>query len=120
MNWLTTDLDVACSITVIKKINENVTLGYPKTYNILYAFMQYDVISVIEWQKMEYTQQLNRINAFKNYVNNIEFININETQINNVFRLAIGTPGELVGWLLSQGVWNDSEVWNDKAKWPLI
>jgi hypothetical protein len=96
MAWVSTNKDVATSIIVTKTVIGQALTGYPKTYNLLDAFAAQPVITENEWQKMPYSQQLERITAFKNYINAQEGISVNGTQSNEPFRDSDITPGQIV------------------------
>jgi hypothetical protein len=96
MAWLTTDTDVATTLTVHKTVNDQPLTGYPKTYSILGAFNSFAVITVDEWHKMTVEPRNERIIAFKAYIHEIEDIDVNTTQTNDVYRESSETPGEIV------------------------
>jgi hypothetical protein len=96
MAYITTNTDVACTITVTKKVVGQLLSGYPKTYSILDAFAAQPAITERAWQKMPYTQQSARITAFKSHINGLEGMDIDATQTNDVFRDSAATPGVIV------------------------
>lgn len=96
MAYITTDTDVACTLTVSKTENGENIPGYPKDYSILGVFGEYPGIEVLTWRIMERNARDERIIAFKEYVNRIELIDVDDTSINNVYRLSTETPGMIV------------------------
>lgn len=97
MAYITTDRDVACTITVRKTVNGQNLGGYPKQYSLLDAFEGFKEITVDEWHKTLEVPRLKRIKAFISYINHIEEINIEDKQTNEVFRPATVEPGIVVG-----------------------
>ena len=95
MAWVSTNKDVAISIMVTKTVLGQALTGYPKTYSILSAFDTQGAITENEWRKMPYSQKTARISAFKDYINNMESMDINSTQINDAFRDSAVTPGQI-------------------------
>ncbi|WP_270543900.1 hypothetical protein [Butyricimonas paravirosa] len=96
MAYITTDTDVACTLTVSKTENGENIPGYPKDYSILGAFGEYPGIEVLAWRIMERNARDERIIAFKEYVNRIELIDVDDTSINDVYRHSAETPGMIV------------------------
>jgi hypothetical protein len=110
--WFTTATDVSQTLTVSK------SFGAVRNYRLLDAFGSFFPITSDEWHRIPMSQRLNRITAFKNYVNEIERIDIDSVQRNSVFRPSTIIPGELAEtWLFATGVWNDAGIWNDKYYW---
>jgi hypothetical protein len=104
--WLTTDTDVACRLTVI-----DTRLNVTRTYSLIAAFPEFTAITPDDWQKMLMPPRMERIKAFKAYINDLESIDIDAIQTNDVFRRNEG------GWILATGYWNDNGDWDDEAKW---
>lgn len=96
MAWVTTDTDVACSLTVNKEVNGSPLSGYPKKYSILAAFGQYAAITEEQWHKAGYSEYHERIEAFRAYVENLEVIDTLATQTNEPFRMSTEDPGIIV------------------------
>jgi hypothetical protein len=96
MAWVSTNKDIATAIIVNKTVLGQPLLGYPKTYSILDTFAELPEITEREWQKMPYSQQSERIIAFKDYLNDLESMDINATQTNDVFRDSAITPGVII------------------------
>ena len=96
MAWVTTNTDVATTLTVEKKVEGQALAGYPKPYSLLSAFGSKQAITANEWQKMSLTPRNERIDEFKAYVENAENISIAATQTNDVFRPSSETPGVIV------------------------
>jgi hypothetical protein len=115
--WLTTDTDVACALRVT-----DTQLNVTRTYSLLDAFIlpkvAFNPITVDDWHKMPMPARMARINAFREYVNDLEAIDVEAIQTNDVFRPAVEAPGEpAVDWILKTGYWNDAGAWYDTAKW---
>lgn len=96
MAYITTDTDVACTLTVSKTENGENIPGYPKDYSILGEFGEYPGIEGLAWRIMERNARDERIIAFKEYVNRIELIDVDDTSINDVYRHSAETPGMIV------------------------
>jgi hypothetical protein len=112
--WITTNTDVACRVSITDKL-----LNVTRTYSLLDAFLAFPAITVDEWHKMRMPPRMERINAFKNYINEVEAIDIEAIQTNEVFRPAGETPGTPAkGWILETGFWDDDGRWMDTATWP--
>lgn len=94
MAWVTTNRDVATSLTVHKKVGGINISGYPKTYSILSAFPGVTVITVNQWQKL--ADRSSRIAAFKRYIKTAENIDVDATQTNDVYRTSTTPPGTIV------------------------
>jgi hypothetical protein len=86
MAWVSTNKDVATKIVITKTVLGQNLSGYPKEYSILDAFAGQTAITERAWQKMPYSQQLERIIAFKIHINELENMDINTVQTNDVFR----------------------------------
>lgn len=95
MAWITTDTDVACTLTVNKIISGQQVIGYPRTYSILDAFDTYEAITTNQWQKLSSVQRDARIDDFKSYVNNVESIDTDAIQTNTATRPTSGNVGEI-------------------------
>jgi hypothetical protein len=73
--------------TMLKAVST--ALGIERTYNLLAAFDTYPAITVKQWQEMSPEFLLERIAAFKAYINALEVIDIDEIQTNDVLRTAL-------------------------------
>jgi hypothetical protein len=73
--------------TMLKAVST--ALGIERTYNLLAAFGTYPAITVKQWQEMSPELLLERIAAFKTYINALEVIEIDEIQANDVLRTAL-------------------------------
>ena len=104
--WLTTDTDVACVLRIT-----DTRLNVTRTYSLLDAFLLFPAITVSDWHKMTMPPRMERINAFKEYVNELEAVDIAAIQTNEVFRQAIPN------WILRNGYWNDNGSWIDTSTW---
>lgn len=96
MAWITTDTDVATTLTVNKTVEGQSAPGYPKVYSILDAFGAFPAITENEWHKMLKADRTPRITAFKSYVGNLEALVVDDTQTNEVYRPSTETPGTVV------------------------
>jgi hypothetical protein len=111
--WITTNTDVACRVEITDK-----QLNVTRTYSLLEAFLTFPAITVDNWRKMRMPPRMERINAFKEYINDLEVIDIDAIQTNDVFRQSGATPGiPPLAWILADGVWNDNGAWYDDASW---
>lgn len=86
MPYNPTELDVACTLQVIKRSGGSVVAGYPKEYSVLAAFGSYDAITIDQWQRMEQPPRDARLNAFITYINSIEGINVVASATNEPYR----------------------------------
>jgi hypothetical protein len=113
--WIATDTDVACTLQVT-----DTRLNVTRTYSLLAMFPAFPAITVDGWHKMKMPQRMERINAFKAYVNELEDIEVDAIQTNDVFRPAGETPGVSPSdWILATGSWDDNGYWKDTAAWPI-
>jgi hypothetical protein len=58
--------------------------------------------------------RMERINAFKAYINELEITDIDAIQTNDVFRRNKGV------WILATDYWNDDGYWDDNDRWKPI
>ncbi len=98
MAYITTDTDIATTLSINKTVQGQQVPGYPKSYSILAAFGGLPEITENDWRKMTSAPRLQRIEAFKAYINEVEQIDVDATQANDVFRASDETPGEVVEW----------------------
>jgi hypothetical protein len=61
--------------------------------------------------------RMERINAFKAYINELENIDVEAIQTNDVFRRNEKPVQPTTGWILATGYWNNYGYWDDTAKW---
>jgi hypothetical protein len=111
--WLTTDTDVACVLRIT-----DTRLNVTRTYSLLDAFLLFPAITVSDWHKMTMPPRMERINAFKGYINEVESVDIAAIQTNEVFRHNEMPVAPATGWILATGFWNDNGYWDDTAQWP--
>ncbi|MDR3133037.1 MAG: hypothetical protein LBU42_03315 [Prevotellaceae bacterium] len=95
MAYITTNTDIACSLTITKTVAGHLLSSYPKTYSLLDAFAGQPQITADAWRKMEEAQQTARINAFKAYINEVEQMDVDESQTNTPLRPSSETPNEI-------------------------
>jgi hypothetical protein len=89
MKLVSTDKDIATRIVINKTVGGQPLSGYPKTYDMLGAFAEAPEITEDAWREMSYSEQFERIIAFKNHINGLEEMDIDATQTNDVFRDSI-------------------------------
>mgnify|MGYP006995777160 CR=1 FL=1 len=94
MAWVTTNRDVATSLTVHKKVGGINISGYPKSYSILSEFPGVTSITLNQWQKL--ADRSSRIAAFKQFINAAENIDVDATATNDVYRTSTTPPGVIV------------------------
>jgi hypothetical protein len=92
-------------------------LNVTRAYSLLDAFSSFPSITVDDWHMMKMLPRMERINAFKVYVNEDESTDIEAIQTNDVFRHNEKPVEPAIGWILATGFWNDKGTWYDTERW---
>ena len=95
MAYITTNTDIACSLTVTKTVVGHILSGYPKTYSLLDSFGEQPQITADAWRKSSNDAQAARLAAFKAYLNEVELMDVDDAQTNEPFRASAETPNEI-------------------------